>query len=161
MQLLEKLTEHAKRTPEAVAVWEVARGGGVTWRELAESVATTAAVISGAVEPGEVVLLVCPNDARFVVAFLAVLAAGGRVFPVSVESTAAELREAAGRSGAVGMIGAAAALAAVDVERKFALPDVFDSLQNCEPSTPPILARPHPCPLPEGEGGRALILDTC
>src|SRR4051812_10836583 len=105
MRLLEKLTEHARRSPEAVALWEVARGGGVRWQELAESVATTAAAISGAVEPGEVVLLVCPNDARFVVAFLAVLAAGARVFPVSGESTSAELRSAAARAGGGAAIG--------------------------------------------------------
>src|SRR5205085_12266546 len=116
MRLLEKVTGHAKRTPEAVAVWEVARGVSVTWQQLADGVGSTAAVLR--VKPGEVVLLVCPNDARFVVAFLAVLAAGGRVFPVSPESTGAELREAAVRSGAVAAIGTAAALAPVQVAAK-------------------------------------------
>src|SRR4051812_38318457 len=127
MRLLEKLTEHARRSPEAVALWEVARGGGVRWQELAESVATTAAAISGAVEPGEVVLLVCPNDARFVVAFLAVLAAGARVFPVSVESTSAELRAAAARSEAVAAIGMATTLATVDVATKLSLPVIQEA----------------------------------
>jgi acyl-CoA synthetase (AMP-forming)/AMP-acid ligase II len=123
-RLLHRLTRHAKRTPHAPAVRRAdgAERTVVTYRELAVAVSITAAQVARFVAPGDVVLLVCPNDARFHTAFLAILAAGGRAFPVSPDSTAAELAAAAERSGAALVIGTDAALAAVNVPAKLPLP---------------------------------------
>src|SRR4051795_631048 len=109
MELLDRLTLHAKRRPDAPAVVDAARGSHVSWGELARAAGATGAALAREINPGDVVLLVCPNDARFTAAFVAVLAAGGRVFPLLPESTPTELAAAAGRSGAVAAIGSAAA----------------------------------------------------
>ena len=121
--LLERLARHAKRTPDGVAVRDLARGDDVTWRDLADRTAATAAALSRDVAPGDVVLLACPNGAGFVAAFLAILAAGGRAFPLSHDSTEAELTAAAARSGAVGVIGTDAVLGALDLRLKLPVPD--------------------------------------
>ena len=118
LRLLQRLTRHARRTPDAPAVRDAARGSAVSWRELEAGVAATAAALSRAIEPGDVVMLVLPNGAQLVASFLAVLAAGGCAFPVAPESTAAELATAAERSGAVAAIGAEAALAPLHVRHK-------------------------------------------
>jgi acyl-CoA synthetase (AMP-forming)/AMP-acid ligase II len=124
MELIDRLTRHAKRARGAPAVVDAARRAVVTWAELAGSVGATGARLARAIRPGDVVLLVCPNDPRFTAAFLAVLAAGGRVFPLLPESTPAELATAAERSGAVAAIGTPDALAALDLPLKFPPPDV-------------------------------------
>lgn len=119
LRLLQRLTQHARRTPDAPAVYDAARGAACSWRDLGQSVATTAAVLSRAIDPGDVVLLALPNGPQFIASFLAVLSAGGRVFPVAPESTAAELATAAERSGAGAAIGDDAVLAPLDVRFKF------------------------------------------
>jgi acyl-CoA synthetase (AMP-forming)/AMP-acid ligase II len=93
---------------------------------LAAVVAVTAAALSRDVAAGDVVVLACPTGPEFVVAFLAILAAGARAFPISPESTSAELRAAAGRSGAVAAIGTDAAVASLDVRTKRS-PPKFES----------------------------------
>ena len=110
-RLLQRLARHARFTPDAPAVHDAARGSTPTWRELAAAAATTAALLSREISRGDVVLLALPNGFDFVASFLATLAAGGRVFPVAPESTAAELAAAAERSGAVAAVGEAASLA--------------------------------------------------
>src|SRR5688500_219528 len=123
LRLLQKLGEHARRTPDAPAARDLARDSVLTYGQLAAAVATTAAALSRNVSPGDVVLLACPNDPRFHVAFLAILAAGGRAFPISPDSTPAELAAAAQRSGAVAVMGTDAALSALNVRSKSPLPE--------------------------------------
>ena len=123
LRLLQKLNEHARRTPDAPAARDLARDLVLTYGQLAAAVATTAATLSRDIAPGDVVLLACPNDPRFHVAFLAILAAGGRAFPISPNSTPAELSAAAQHSGAAAAMGTDAALAALNVRLKFPLPD--------------------------------------
>jgi acyl-CoA synthetase (AMP-forming)/AMP-acid ligase II len=131
MELLDRLIRHAKRTPDAPAVVDAARGSAVSWAELTRAVGATAATLAREVTPGDVVLLVCPNDARFTAAFLAVLAAGGRVFPVLPESTATELAAAAQRSGAVAVMGPAAVLASLNVRGGLPLPEIENGGESC------------------------------
>lgn len=119
LRLLERLTRHARRTPAAPAVYDAARGFAISWRELEASVAVAGCGLSREINPGDVVLLVLPNGPQFIASFLAVLAAGGRAFPVAPESTATELTTAAERSGAVAAIGGGAALAPLKVRSKF------------------------------------------
>jgi acyl-CoA synthetase (AMP-forming)/AMP-acid ligase II len=124
MELLDRQVLHAKRTPDAPALVDAARASAVARGDLARAAGATAAALARDIGPGDVVLLVCPNDPRFAAAFLAVLAAGGRVFPLLPESTPAELAAAAERSGAAAAVGTPAALAALDVRRKFPLPEI-------------------------------------
>lgn len=124
MRLLDRLLQHARRTPDAPAVADVARGTVVSWRQIADAVAITAASISRELATGDVVMLACPNGPEFIAAFLATLASGARVFPITPESTAAEFGAAAGRAGAVAAIGREAALPAFNVRAKFPLPAI-------------------------------------
>jgi acyl-CoA synthetase (AMP-forming)/AMP-acid ligase II len=133
MELLDRLSLHAKRRPDAPAMVDAARGSHTSWGELARSVGGAGATLAREIMPGDVVLLVCPNDAKFSVALLAVLAAGGRVFPLPPESTPTELGAAAKRSGAVAAIGTHAALASLDVPRKIALPEVVTGPEEAPP----------------------------
>jgi len=136
MELLDRLTRHAKRAPGAPAVVDAARGSVVTWAELASAVGAAGAALAREIEPGDVVLLVCPNDVRFTAAFLAVLAAGGRVFPLLPESTQTELTAAVERSNAVAAFGTPETLASLDVRGKFILPEI-----QAEASTVRLVAR--------------------
>ena len=122
LRLLEQLAAHAKRTPDAPAVVRAATGSAVTWRELANQVGATAAAVSRDVAPGDVVMLACPNDVRFVASYLAVLAAGACVFPVPPDATPAELSAVAERSGAAGAIGVDSAIHSLGVKFHFPLP---------------------------------------
>jgi long-chain acyl-CoA synthetase len=125
LALLDRLASHARRTPDATAVRDVARGTAVTWAQLASAVGSAAAALSRGVAPGDVVLLACANDPAFLAAFLALLAAGARVFPVSPESTAAEFAAAAERSGAVAALGVAPLLESVCVRAKLPAPPIL------------------------------------
>jgi len=69
--------------------------------------------LAGAVSEGDVVLLASPNDAQFVIAFLAILASGAKAFPVSPELTKTELLAAAEQAAPVAAMGTERVLAAL------------------------------------------------
>jgi acyl-CoA synthetase (AMP-forming)/AMP-acid ligase II len=101
--LLARLQRHARERSEAPAY----RQGSKTllYRDLAGGVSTLAAWLRREVHPKDVVLLSCSNELAYPVAFLAILAAGCTVFPVSIELTEIELLRAATESAAVAVIG--------------------------------------------------------
>ena len=116
LRLLERLQEHGARSPDAAAVRHVfgdADAGPMSYGALARRVAGAARRLVSDVREGNVVLLASPNDAQFTTSFLAILAAGGRAFPVSPELTGPELKAAAGEASAVAAVGTGPVLAAL------------------------------------------------
>src|SRR4051794_17895919 len=116
LRLIEQVLRRAADAPAAPALVQAgppAAGSPavVTWGELASAVHSFAARLAADVPAGGAVLLCCPNRPEFTVAFLAALAAGARVFPVSPELADTELATAAGRAAAVAAVGTDAALA--------------------------------------------------
>lgn len=85
----------------------------ITYGELAAAVAALAARLAHELPPGAVAMLVLPNCIEYIVAYLALLAAGAAVFPVHPDLTDLELRKAAGESRARKVLGPAAAARAV------------------------------------------------
>ena len=101
-QLLANLFRHAGERPDAPAVEDdhAGDGGGgrvFTYGQLAAAVTAAAAELRARLPERAVVLLSCPQRVEFWVAYLAVLAAGCDVFPVSQELTADEWRAAPAR----------------------------------------------------------------
>jgi acyl-CoA synthetase (AMP-forming)/AMP-acid ligase II len=109
LRLLESLDDHATRMPHEPAVRQVAPASAgaqaLTHADLARRVWGMAERLTRELSAGEVVLLSCPNDAQFVVSFLAILAAGAKVFPVSPELTEPELIAAAEQTSAAAVVG--------------------------------------------------------
>ncbi|HMB94448.1 MAG TPA: AMP-binding protein [Tepidisphaeraceae bacterium] len=101
--LLAQLQRHANERPDAPAY----RQGSttLTYRNLVGGIATLTNSLRRELQPNDVVLLSCSNQLAYPVAFLATLAAGCTVFPVSVEMTEVELRRAVVESAAVAVIG--------------------------------------------------------
>ncbi len=105
VMILQKLGEHAQQRPEAVAFREIPSGIRLTYRQLARAVMSVASQLRRVIQPGEVVLLSCPNRVAVPVAFLGALCADVKLWPVSPRLSARELREAASRSDAAACIG--------------------------------------------------------
>src|SRR3954447_19316633 len=98
LDLLRRVADRAECLPDALAYREVDSGaaeGDLTYGALLQRVEARAAALRDSVAPGSVVLLVAPNTCDFPIAFLAILAAGCDVFPVSPDLTAPELLSAA------------------------------------------------------------------
>ena len=97
LELLAKLAEHAETRPDdpAVRLLGVGREEALSWRELHDRTAACAARLAADVKAGGVVMLCSPNAPLFSAAFLAALAAGMKLFPVSAELTAVEVAELA------------------------------------------------------------------
>jgi acyl-CoA synthetase (AMP-forming)/AMP-acid ligase II len=106
LRLIEKLREHAGHRPGAIAV----RAAGnpqiepVTWSALAREVEGVAACLVQHLPAGAVVLLCLPNRPDNVAAFLGVLAAGGTLLPIPVDSAPPEVASIALRTSAAGAI---------------------------------------------------------
>jgi acyl-CoA synthetase (AMP-forming)/AMP-acid ligase II len=81
------------------------RAGEMTYGQLAQRMQGVAAAVARHLAPGAVVMLAGPNGGDWIAAYLGILAAGGVVFPVPAEAVAEELRAAAQRSAAAGVIG--------------------------------------------------------
>lgn len=117
LRLIHCLAEYGRSRPGAVAVRQVDEGElanrELTYGELHRRVAAFAARLSKEVRPGDVVLLCCPNQPMYFVAFLGILAAGATVFPLNPELTEPELLAAARRSNAAAVIGTDPAIAAL------------------------------------------------
>ena len=114
-RLLERLAQHARTRPDAIAVREAGEAPRrvLSWRALHDAAAQLAGSLRDA-QPEPVVIVSAPNRLELLVALLAGLAADGAVLPVSPELPAAQLREAAARAGATVAIGGAAALTALE-----------------------------------------------
>ena len=104
MALLDRVNHHAETRPEAVA-YRIPSGASLTYRQLADRIAALSGWLADQLNPGDVVMLSCPSQLEYPIAFLAILAAGCTVFPVSAEAADAELSRAAAESGAVAVIG--------------------------------------------------------
>jgi acyl-CoA synthetase (AMP-forming)/AMP-acid ligase II len=106
LRLIENLHRHAQDRADAAAI--VAAGDSahrsITYGRLANTVEDLAAELKQCLPPGATVMLCYPNLPGYVPAFLAVLAAGYALFPVSSDMTNAELAGAAGRARAAAII---------------------------------------------------------
>lgn len=101
--LIQRLEEHARLRPDALAVRELGDSGEercVTWRELRASAGAFAARLRGYGRSGEVVLVVSPNRIELLVAMLGGLWADAFVLPVSPELPKLELAATARRARA-------------------------------------------------------------
>src|SRR4051812_8323683 len=109
LRLLEHFARRASDAPGRLALRQIespaAPERAVTRGELARWVRALSARLAQSVAPGGVVLVSAPNQPEFTAAFLAVLAAGLRAFPVSPELAQPELISAAKRSNAAAVIG--------------------------------------------------------
>ncbi|MGH7245230.1 MAG: class I adenylate-forming enzyme family protein [Phycisphaerales bacterium] len=107
-RVLDAIVEHALRQPNAAALvrvtsdWEVSRR--ITYSQLVRAVSLLEAQICATVEPEGTVVLIGHNSPDFVAWFLAVLAAGRRVFPFHPLLASPEVCNLAAQSGAVAMI---------------------------------------------------------
>ena len=101
--LLERLFQHAKSQADSPAYQ--AASGSLTYGALAEQVGGLAGTLHREFAPGSVIILSCPNQLHFPIAFLGILAAGCAVFPISAEAADAELLTAAVDADAVAVIG--------------------------------------------------------
>jgi acyl-CoA synthetase (AMP-forming)/AMP-acid ligase II len=128
LRLLHRLLD---RPPDAVAIHEPAQHGeparDVTHGALLSAVRSLSARLATDTRPGDVLLLSIPNRAEFTAAFLAGLAAGLKVFPLSPDLTNVELLAAAGHASPSIAIGDDAALSTLRGRVGHSLPvdDVF------------------------------------
>lgn len=107
-QVLAALNEHAIRRPDHAAAAIIQSEGhgsnSLSYRELDAASSSLAAMLVAFIGPENVVMLAAPNGLEYLIWLIACLKAGVRVFPVHPQSTAAELRAAALRSGASAII---------------------------------------------------------
>ena len=115
MQLLERLQSHARSAQSRTAYREVGvKGREMTYAQLWKATGAMAGRLRARIERGGVVMLCLPNRIEYPVAFLGALAAGCAVFPVSAESTEAELLALARNAGVATIIGTPRACAALN-----------------------------------------------
>ena len=97
--------EHAQRWPDQPALIDGLTGVAISYRELLDAVRRTAAgfAVHG-VSKGDAVAVCAPNRPEFVIAYHAVLAAGGVVTAASPMATGADLAGQLRSSGARWMV---------------------------------------------------------
>jgi acyl-CoA synthetase (AMP-forming)/AMP-acid ligase II len=100
VKLLDRLARHAMESPRRIAVREIAGGRTITYAALRDAAEAFAAELRRAAPAPTVAMLKMHNTCDFSVAFLAALAAGHTIFPVSPEITDHEFTVAAARAGA-------------------------------------------------------------
>jgi acyl-CoA synthetase (AMP-forming)/AMP-acid ligase II len=110
LKLLHKLEEHAVCRPQEVAVREVGSGRSITWEQWRQRARAFARRLHGRVAPGSAVIIGYPNVIEFHIAFMGVLWARCRAFPVSPEMAGPELLRAARESRAAAAVGAEAVM---------------------------------------------------
>lgn len=106
-EVLQRLAAHAATHVNAPAVRSAhpcGAGACLTWGDLHRAVEGHAAALARSLAPRTVVVLMAPNAPAFVVAFLAVLRAGLRVFPILPTLTPREVDEIVRRSGAKAIV---------------------------------------------------------
>jgi acyl-CoA synthetase (AMP-forming)/AMP-acid ligase II len=118
--LLGRLREHAAERPCSPAYQDPC-GGTLTYRDLADAADALATTLRAALRPGAVVILCSHNRIEYPIAFLAVLAAGCTVFPLSADASDAELSRAALESRASAALGDERAIEILIHDTYFAL----------------------------------------
>src|SRR5438105_2066729 len=99
-ELLDRIERWAIDSPRGIAYIEPGSGRCLQYSELCSRVMALASFVSNELgSDGGVVMLRCANRIEFPIWFLALLAAGARVFPVSVELTDAEVSGLASHVG--------------------------------------------------------------
>ncbi|HEY8667238.1 MAG TPA: class I adenylate-forming enzyme family protein [Tepidisphaeraceae bacterium] len=116
LRLLERLRLHAVDRPGAIAIVQADAPGWrpLTWKELHADVGALAGHLRQVIADGGTLLLCCPNQAEYIVAYLAIVSTGAAVFPISPELTVVEIATAAERSGAAGILAPSALLQLLD-----------------------------------------------
>jgi long-chain acyl-CoA synthetase len=98
--LFKRISDHAATRPNAPALlWGTE--GRMSYAQLAQRVECLSAHLSNRYSASQTILLQSRNSPGFVVWFLACLQAGMRVFPLSSQLHASEMRSAAIKSGAI------------------------------------------------------------
>jgi acyl-coenzyme A synthetase/AMP-(fatty) acid ligase len=112
MKLLERLASHASQT--RIAYREVGgQARELSYAELWRASNSFASKLSRINEQGAVIMLCLPNRIEYPLAFVATLIAGRSVFPISPESTPAELQSLANQTQTAAIIGTPRACAAL------------------------------------------------
>ncbi len=134
IRLIERLQEHARESPGACAIRHAVP---VTREQLIRWTFSLANRLSKALKPGGVVLLCTPNQPEFIAAFLAILAAGLKAFPLSPELAPPELLDAADRTGAVALIGNEASINILGARVSLSIPidDVSQTVESIDAVT--------------------------
>lgn len=108
LELLDRVADRAAREPAAVAVRYLGPCAEartvLTYAELDAVSSEVAARLRDRLPRGRVVLINGPNQCEFVIEVVGALKAGMAIFPVGPRLTACELRQAAQRARAVGVI---------------------------------------------------------
>jgi acyl-CoA synthetase (AMP-forming)/AMP-acid ligase II len=99
-----RVNRHADERPDALA-YRVVGGASLTYRELSDRAAALGETLATRLPPQSVVLLSCPSQLEYPIAFLAILAAGCTVFPISPKAADNDLLRASVDSRAAGVIG--------------------------------------------------------
>ncbi len=92
--LIERLIEHAQRRGEAIALRQVETGQTWTWGQLESASRGVAARLAQDLPVGATVLLCAPNEPQFIAAFLGILRAGCKAYPLPPTSAPDELAAA-------------------------------------------------------------------
>lgn len=104
MQLLQRLQQHARDRPDALALCEVDRDGTITatltYRGYANAVARVAEQLTQRTPDDAVVIVQLRNQLLYPVIYLATLAAGRTVFPLHPALTPREVEQAAAKTHA-------------------------------------------------------------
>jgi acyl-CoA synthetase (AMP-forming)/AMP-acid ligase II len=111
--LLDRLRERAGLSPDAPAILQAETGVAWNWARLWNVSGNLAARLSRAIPAGAGVILAAPNEPAFVAAFVGILRAGCKVFPVAPGSTIPELQAAAAGSKATAIISSEPTIAAM------------------------------------------------
>jgi long-chain acyl-CoA synthetase len=100
------VTEAAARVPGQLALTDHATSRSLTWQQVGSAVdAYAARLLQAGLVPGDRVAVVAPTSLEFVVAFFAVLRAGGIAVPVGTHSPVPELERILDDSGAAILVG--------------------------------------------------------
>src|SRR6185437_6137134 len=106
MELLERVFKYGRERPGATAVRQVwpTAGPVVSFVALSQAIETLSKQLKSNLPGGAVVIVRGGNSPQYLIAYLAVLAAGMTVFPLPADLAAPEILSAAQRSGAAAMM---------------------------------------------------------
>jgi long-chain acyl-CoA synthetase len=105
MRLIQRFLEHSQTRPNEAALFHAQSGGSWTWSQLDRASAAVADHLSRHLPARAVVVLCSPNEPAFVTAFLGIVRAGMKAFPLSPLLPARELIEFSEASAACAIIG--------------------------------------------------------
>jgi len=102
--LLDRVALHSRQQPREIALKQVGENRNITWQSLHTAAAQLSRELRTNLSPGSVVLLVVENEPAFIAAYLGILLADLKVFPLTPESTSREITAAAATSGAEAIV---------------------------------------------------------